>query len=491
MAKRVVIAGVVHETNTYCRDQTPASAFYQRRGAQILSSRGTQTTIGGALEVCDELGFEVVPTMVAGAQPSGTIEASAYASFKGEILTAIAAAQPVDAIFLDLHGAGVVAGIEDLEGDLACAVRDLVGEAVPIVAVFDLHGNITQTMADALDGVFACHQYPHIDFHERAVEAVRLIDDMLNNNFRPVIHVESLPMLLPTTTTFLGIGKDMLAEVLDAEEAEGVIDVSWFHGFPYTDIAHVGCHFAVTTRGDRALAEEVGRKIAASLWNQRASFEPTSLSAPEAVALAQKQAALPVVINETSDNCGGGAPGDGTHLLRAMLDAGLEKACFGFVVDAAVAAQAHEAGVGSIIEVLLGGKTDDLHGEPLALTAYVKALHDGRIVMQAMARGAPLNLGRLARLVVDGIDIIVASNRSQTFDPGPFEAVGINVRDYPIVALKSSNHFRAGFSDLAGIIVTADPPGLTTHHIEVFERRNATQPMWPIDKEAVYAGAES
>ena len=109
--------------------------------------------------------------------------------------------------------------------------------------------------------------------------------------------------------------------------------------------------------------------------------------------------------------------------------------------------------------------------------------------MQAMGKGSPLSLGKMARLVIDGIDVIVASRRSQTFDPEPFLAVGIDVNRYRIVALKSSNHFRAGFKDVAGAIVTADPPGLTTHHVEVFPRQRAAVPLWPLHSEAVYAGS--
>ena len=111
----------------------------------------------------------------------------------------------------------------------------------------------------------------------------------------------------------------------------------------------------------------------------------------------------------------------------------------------------------------------------------MKSLHDGRIRMRAMFKGAPLNLGPMARLVVDGMDVIVASRRSQTFDIEPFLAVGIDVMNYDFVALKSSAHFRAGFQDLAGAIVTADPPGLTTLQIEVFPRERAPGPLWPVD----------
>jgi microcystin degradation protein MlrC len=484
---RIAIAGIGHETNTYCQDQTQLSDFYIARGEKILRSRGTETSVGGALDTCEELGIEAVPIMVAGTQPSGTIARDAYESLKAEILAGIEKELPLDGIFLELHGAGVVDGIPDLEGDLTSDIRRLVGEAVPITASFDLHGNITQKMADALDGVFACHQYPHIDMQLRAREAIELIVAMLKENFRPTLHVETVPILMPTTTTFLGAGKEMLERILAEESNEDVIDVSWFHGFPYTDIEHVGTHICVTSRGDRDKTASLARKIATDLWNYRENFRPDSLSADEAVRQATQATSLPVVINETSDNCGGGTPGDGTHLLRAMLEAKVQNACFGFVVDPEVALQAHEAGVGATINISLGGKYDDLHGEPLELVVYIKALHDGRLTMQAMGKGSPIHYGKMARLVVNDMDIIVASRRHQTFDPEPFLAVGIDVRRLNIIALKSSNHFRAGFDDIAGTIITADPPGLTTHHIEIFPRKNASQPMWPIDDLAEYS----
>lgn len=493
---RIAIAGISHETNTYCQAATHHGDFYQLRGEKILGCMGQESDLGGALGACERLGLEAVPILFVSAQPSGTIDFDDYQNFKSEIISTLATTLPVDGIFLGLHGAGVVDGIEDLEGDLVLGIRELVGPDVPITASFDLHGNVTQQMADALDGVFACHHYPHVDLHERAAEAVELLVRMNQEGLRPVTVVTAIPMLMPTTTTFVGPGKERLAMMLEAEAEEGVIDVSWFHGFPYTDVAHVGTYIVVTTSGDRSQAERIGRGLAARLWQDRELFKPVSLSAEAAVMEAENlpwsPGTGPIILQETSDNCGGGSPGDGTHLLRAMLDADLENACFGFIVDADVASQAHEAGVGKTIRVSLGGKTDDLHGEPLDLTVRVKSLHDGRITLQAMFKGAPLNLGPIARLqpLNTDLEIIVASRRSQTFDPEPFLALGIDVNRHRYVALKSSNHFRAGFQDLASAIVTADPPGLTTHHIEVFPRQRTSRPLWPLDERASFESAE-
>ena len=116
----------------------------------------------------------------------------------------------------------------------------------------------------------------------------------------------------------------------------------------------------------------------------------------------------------------------------------------------------------------------------------MKTLSDGRFRWQVMSRGVQANLGKMALLRVGKIDVIVASGRSQTLDTEPFVTMGVDVTRYKIVALKSSNHFRGGFQELAAEIVTADPPGLTTHHIEIFSRERKPRPMWPLDEDARY-----
>ncbi|MGI9326979.1 MAG: M81 family metallopeptidase [Pseudomonadales bacterium] len=492
---RIALAGISHETNTYCAQQTPAAEFYQLRGPRMLQAAGQETDLGGAVDACASLQVEAVPILYAIAQPSGLIARAAYEQFRDEIVDGLLAQEPLDGVVLLLHGAGVVDGIHDLEGDLVTAVRGAMGEALPIAASFDLHGNVTQAMVSRLNGVFACHQYPHIDMHAQAAAAVRLVAQMQAEDFRAQCAMRNLPMLLPTTTTFEGIGQQMLEAVLAAEaQGEGVIDLSWFHGFPYTDVPHVGSALVATMHPGVDPAPLLDR-VSALLWSAREQFGVISLSAEEAVAAAGAAAknatyALPVVIHETSDNCGAGTPGDGTHLLRAMLEAQLgSEACFGFIVDAAVAAQAHAAGVGQRIQIILGGKTDDLHGEPIVADAYVKALHDGRLIMQHMNKGARLNIGPTARLSIEDLDVVVASRRSQTFDREPFLAVGISVERYRYIALKSSNHFRAGFADIAGTIVTADPPGLSTHRIDTFPRQTTARRFWPIHPDAVYPEA--
>lgn len=495
---RIAIAGIEHETNTYCQGVTTQQHFVVQRGQKMLQAAGQETQLGGAVDACIAHGIEPIPLLHAWTQPSGIIDRDSYLVFKNEILDGLATQPGIDGCLLLLHGAGVVDGIPDLEADLAEAIRAQLGPGIPMAACFDLHGNISQAMADQLNAVFACHHYPHTDQHERAAEAIQVLQELATSGKRPHCKVVRAPLLLPTTTTLFGIGEQMF-KALKAQEAEHpeLINVSWFHGFPYCDVAHIGSSICVTGYGETPA--KIAGKSALALWQERESFRVESLDADAAVANAlaannanETNRKGPVVIHETSDNCGAGTPGDGTHLLRAMLDANLgADACFGFIVDKEVAAAAHAAGVGAQINISLGGKTDQLHGTPIEATAYVKALSDGKLILQHMGKGSRLHLGPLCRLVINNMDVVVGSRRSQTLDKEPFLAVGIEVERYRYVALKSSNHFRAAFQSLASTIITADPPGLSTHQLQVFPRQQTNLALWPIDANASFTAADA
>ncbi|MET0903410.1 MAG: M81 family metallopeptidase [Acidimicrobiales bacterium] len=490
---RLAVGGIIHETNTYADESagpTRLDAFTVRRGAAIVENgRGTGAALSGMLEACEELGHEVVPLLWALAWPSGTIAADAYATLKADLLDALRAAMPVDAIALDLHGAGVVDGVGDLEGDLGRAIRDVVGDDVPVVAAFDLHGNATDAMAAVFDGgLYACHLYPHTDLPDRGREIVGLAARLLGGDIEPITCIEHLPMLLPPATTATpGPAQEMHALCARVEAQAGVIDCSVFHGFPFVDVADVGVHVVCTADGDEELARSGAREVASWIWANRERFRHENDTPEGAVRHARGLVAAgtrPVVINETNDNPGGGAPGDATHLLRAMLDARVERACFAFINDPAVVNEAIQAGPGAVIETQLGGKHDALHGEPIAARAYVKAITDGRFRLKAMLEGTRLDLGPSVRLRIEDIDVIVTSKPFQTIDDGIFVLHGIEVREYDVIGLKSSQHFRAGFGDLAGAIVTSDAPGLTTTRTEVFDRLHAPGPLWPKDPDA-------
>ena len=493
---RLAIAGIIHETNTYAAESfglTPLSAFEQYHHTEIVEIfSGANHQIGGFIEGAAQQQVMLLPTFLGQATPSGTIEQEAYLAMKAQILSGIRASLPVDGVLLALHGAGVADGIEDIEGDLLAAVRDLVGQDIPIAAVYDLHANCTAQMFEHCDISLPCKLYPHTDFLKRGVEAVSLILDMIHKKIKPVTAVQYLPILPYIVTTDLGfIPSEVNALCEKLAQQHGVIDCSWFHGFPYADIASPCPSVICTTDDDPVLAQKVVDEVAAWIWSQKQRFSPEFLSPNDAIhAALSNQEALkgPIVINEYSDNPGGGTPGDGTFLLQAILDvaanaaAPSNKICFGMINDRAVVQQAIQAGVGSTIDVVLGGKLGPFQGQPIIAQAYVKSITDGRFVNRAgaMFEGVNFDLGNMCRLIIHGVDIIVASRAEQVYDEEPFLMHGIDIMTYKVVALKGANHFRARYNQIAGKIITANTIGLSSADILSFPRENLKKQLWPM-----------
>ncbi len=489
---RIAIGEISHETNTFCPPSTLAM-FRDRHwdhGEEILArERGTRTYLGGMIEAGERLGVTLIPTFAASAEPWGTITREAYDAMIGELLAGVRKAMPLDAVCLALHGAGVAEGITDLESAVLEAVRGVVGLAMPIAVTLDLHGNITPRTTELATGLFCVHEYPHTDAFERGQEAMAFLLRVLGGEIKATMAIEALPLLIPASPSGLEPARTINALCHQWEQQSGMIHCTFIHGFSQTDIPEAGVTVVAVADRDHALAQRSVRVIAGEIWARREAFQVKFPQPEEAVARAVRATAfgIPVVINEVSDNPGGGAPGDGTYLLRAMLSAGLTESAFGTVYDPEVAETAHRAGVGATIRVRLGGKHDRLHGDPLDIEVYVKALTDGKFKLStAMGRGSPVDLGKMARLACGGVDIVVASQRTQVLDPEPFLLHGIDVLRCRIVGLKSSAHFRAGFTGIAKHIVTTDPPGISTSNLPSFPYKRLRRPIYPLDGGAAY-----
>jgi microcystin degradation protein MlrC len=484
---RLAIGEFAHETNTFCPGLTEVQQFQASHwlsGDEIFEQHGgVRDDLGGMIAAGKRLNHEVIPTFATSTQPSATIAREAYDTIRDELIGAIQAAGPIDALCLALHGAGSAEGIDDIEGQFLSDLRGVVGEALPIVVTLDLHGHTTPAMLAHANSLLYCHEYPHVDSYERGVEAIELATRIVNSEARPVMHLETLPMILPPATTTAGPARTINERCFAWEAQPGIIDCALAHGFPHTDVPILATSVLVTTNDDRELAQRAARSVAQELWEMREAFRQDLPGAAEAVRQALEAANEPVIVAEVSDNPGGGAPGDGTHLLRALLEADAPRTCFGFITDPAVAAQAHAAGEGATIQVSLGGKTDELHGAPIETTAFVHTLTDGRFrYTTPMGAGRQEDLGPMARLTIGNVDVLVSSVRTQTLDDEVFRLHGIDVTQQRVVALKSHQHFRAGFAHLAGTIIRCDPPGLTTSNLSQLPYQRIRRPIWPLDE---------
>ncbi|WP_408010084.1 M81 family metallopeptidase [Pseudalkalibacillus sp. A8] len=492
---KILTGQVSHETNTFSNVQTTEELFklweWDHKEDIVTKHRKVRDYLGGIVDRAEELGIGILPTFSAFTYPSGLITQEAFQSIKKELVQAIREYSDYDAVCFAMHGAGTVDGVDDLEGELMELIRTEIGNEIPLVVTLDLHGNLTQKMVDHSDVLLGVNFYPHTDSYERGIEAVDVACQIVKGELKPTSHLTKLPMMIPTSTTNLPPAKTINEYCWEAEKHPSVIDCTFFHGFPYTDIPDVGVSIITTTNNDPELAKELSAQTAKKLWEHRNEFIPEPISPKEGIELALAESGAPIVINETSDNPGGGTPGDGTYLLEAMIESNLEKACFGYIYDPEVAEKAHECGAGRYIDIELGGKTDNLHGRPLKLHAYVKCLSDGQFFQSSpMWQGTKVNLGKSTRLVVNGVDIIVCSVKSQVLDEQIFKLHGIDVSEYKIVALKSSQHFRAAFEPITEKIITVDSPGLSTIDFTSFDYKRLRRPIFPLDREEEFADAK-
>jgi microcystin degradation protein MlrC len=497
---RIAIGEFAHETNTFCPGVTGLDAFqsrYWNLGDELIAHhRGVRNDLGGMIAAGERLGVDLVPTLATTTQPSATVSREAYETIRDTLIDRIVAAGPLDAVCLALHGAGSAEGIDDMEGEFLSELRTAVGTETPVVVSLDLHGNTTEAMLRHADALFYCHEYPHIDTYERGAEAIEAVVRIARGELHPVKRLVRLPVAIPPSTTFEGPAAAINERCFQWEQEPGVIDCNFTHGFPHTDVPVIATSVLVTTDGGPSLARRVADDVVTLIVETLEDFRQMLPGAEESIAQALAAEAPPVVVAEVSDNPGGGAPGSGTHLLRALLAANAPDTCFGFVWDPETAAQAHVAGTGATIPVRLGGFSDDLHGAPIAANAYVKALTDGRFrLTNPMGAGSQVNLGPMARLVIGNVDVIVGSRRAQTLDDQLFLLHGIDVRRMRVVALKSHQHFRGGFREIAGTNIRCDTPGLTTSNLANLPYRRISRPVWPLDPlpegpyEAVTVGA--
>ena len=485
---RIAVGCIGHETNTFSSVPTSIEDFEQGTycvGQDMIAGFSqTNTIMGGIIEGAGEAGLELVPLLWTFAQPFGTIVQSAYNTLKARFLDLLKEAGPLDGAILDLHGAMVTDQLEDAEGDLLGAVREIIGP-LPIVMTLDLHANITADMAERADVIIGFDTYPHIDCRERGAEAARVMANILRGNIRPAMAYRQLPLLTPPPPQCTM--RPPMSEALDRlhalEARPGVVTATLSMGFPFADIRDAGASIVVIADRDQDLADQCADEFADYIWEMRERFQADLVSIEEAIARAGRTEGRPIVLAEGADNPGGGGPCDGTIILRAFIQAEVQDAVVAVIADPESVDRAIRAGVGHCVDLEVGGKTIPLHGDPVALTGYVKAISDGVFVHKGvMARGKIGQMGRTAIVQVGGVEIVLTEKRIQPYDAEVLRSVGIEPTERKLIALKSVVHFRADYAPFAHEILEIDTPGVHSANLFSFEYRKLRRPIFPLDE---------
>ncbi|MBU6187965.1 MAG: M81 family metallopeptidase [Betaproteobacteria bacterium] len=431
-----------------------------------------------ALAAADEI--TLIEGMVAGAQPGGLLTRATYETLAGELLRDLALAGPVDLVVLGLHGAMSAQGLPDCDGDLITRVRAIVGRDTIIAVLFDSHGTLSQAMLDGADLLVCYKEYPHTDIAECAEKLVRLALATLRGEIVPRLAVHDCRMV----SVYHTMHGPMQALVADcrAREARGeALDIAIVHGFIWADTPDTTAKVIVTTDDDASAAARTAAEVGGALRELAGTTHAPLVAMEEALArAADHPGAKPLVLADTADNPGGGAPSDSTWLLRALAAAGVGNLAAGIIWDPVATELALAAGPGANIELRIGGKACALSGEPLDLAVKVLATSDSASVPFS---GSEWPMGKAAGLHVPALDwyLVVSSQRTQCFAPEAFSRLGIDPAIRRVLLVKSSQHFYAAFKTLAGEILIVDAPGVLDHDPRRLPYRYITRPLWPID----------
>jgi microcystin degradation protein MlrC len=482
---RIFTASLATETNTFSPVPTDRASFESALYARPGEHPETPTLCSSPMVVLrrlkDREGLTVIEGTAAWAEPGGIIQRKAFEELRDEILEQLRAALPVHGVVLGLHGAMVAQGYDDCEGDLLERVRTLVGPKAVIACEFDPHSHLTPKRVAACNIMAAFLEFPHTDFYERGEHVVELALSALRGEIRPVISTFDCLMIavFPTSREPM---RSFVDRIKAMQGKDGVLSISVIHGFMAADVPDMGTRIIVITDNDKHKGDALAKMLGTELFAMRGRTLWDNVGVDEGIdqALAANSAnpGKPAVIADTWDNPGGGVAGDGTAILRRLIERGVRKVGVATIWDPVAVTFCHAAGEGARLRLRFGGKAGAEAGEPI--DADVEVL---KTVEEAWQSFGPsrVTLGRSALIRIAGteIDIILNTSRTQTFEPDVFASLGVNPLEKQVLLVKSTNHFYAGFAPIAaGIVYVSAPTSYPTDPAKT-NYTKLTRPIWP------------
>ena len=477
---KIFIACLGTETNTFSPIPTGLENFSETTLFHGDATQHAPDLFTAAMHVWRKNGemeqATIVESVAAFAQPAGITVRKVYEALRDEILTDLKAALPVDLVLLNMHGAMVADGYDDCEGDLLARCREVAGTDAVIGGELDLHCSITPEMRAAADALVSYKEYPHIDTKERAAELYAICRDAKLGKTTPVMAVHDCRMV-STWRTPVEPMKTFVARMHALEGRDGILSISFGHGFPWGDVPCVTARMLVIADGDKKKAEDLARQLGQEVWAMRQETAPVTMPYKEALSRAAAAAAGPVVVADIADNAGGGAPSDSTFLLQEILDTGLSDNISGLYWDPLAIRLCKEAGVGARLNLRIGGKCCRESGIPVDLDVTVKGIIENATqpfgsVTQQMGDAVWLQAAGNVNLVLNFI-------RGQTFHPDAFSQFGIDLASLKIIIPKSSQHFYAGFAPIAAEVIYATSPGTLNMDFANLPFTKLATPFWP------------
>ena len=486
---KLVLAMMMHETNTFSPVPTPLASFRPLQGeAAIAEFKDTNTQLGGFLHVAQQAGAEIVLPVAGGAHPSGYVERAAYEDMVEAIVGAVRGG--CDAVFLALHGAMVAEHVDDGEGELLRRIR-AVAPTVPIAVGLDFHSHMTAAMVDNATVITGYCTYPHVDMGDTGQRAGRTMMRALRGEIEPVMVWGSLPMM--TSTLVHTPSRQPMKDVMDmamAAEASGRgaqrLRVRRLPALRHPAHLTLGGHRVRSPDGRgpgpaRPVARD-GLGAAGGLPLPRRPAGRPGRPRPHAGRWTnrsggpRRQHRLRRHPGRDERDRGGDAPGarptwwPGPSAIRRACGASSRRA-------PRPASRCRWAGASTC-------RRSTSPGKPFSVTGKVTRITDGEFTVTGpMATGTRVRMGRTAVLDTGAMQIVVSEGRSEPFDTGVFTHCGIDPRRKKYVLIKSRQHFRAGFEPIARHIVLCDGDGVTSSDLRLFTYRNRRRPLYPFERD--------
>jgi microcystin degradation protein MlrC len=487
---RFAIGAIIQESNSFVPARCTLDMFradYLLYGDEVIQGlRGTRTEVAGILNACEEVGVTPVPLLAAHSCSYGPLTDECYGHLKAEMFKRLAAALPVDGIVVAMHGAMLVEGEEDPEGDLIATMRRIAGP-VPIGVSLDLHAHVTARMVEGAAVLVGYSRYPHDDAFETGQRACRLIADTVRGKIRPAMVMAKAPMIVAANrggTNGEGPFARIMREAKALEATGQALSASCFPVQPWLDVPGLGFTGLVITDGDAEAARRHARTLAHRGWELRHEFQPELVSPAEAIRRGLAVPGGPVLLVDTADCQGGGATGDSVATLEALLAAGVRERSLTMVADAEAVRAAQQAGVGSEVSTALGNRIDQSRGQPLPVRGRIRVLSDGRFQYSGgLLGGVWSTMGPSAVLAIGGIEVLVHSNPTYEYADEQYRSVGLDVRTAKFVTVKNPMNYQLAYQGIMKAAYILDTPGPTTPNLKSLAFTRLRRPYFPLDEE--------
>ncbi|MCX5577914.1 M81 family metallopeptidase [Kaistia terrae] len=482
---RIFTASLATETNTFSPVPTDRAsfemAFYAGPGQHPETPTLCSSPMVALRRRAKADGIDLIEGTATWAEPGGLLQRQTFEALRDEILDQLKAALPVDAVVLGLHGAMVAQGYDDPEGDLLARIREMVGPDVLIAAELDPHSHLTAKRVANSNILAAFLEFPHTDFYERGEHVVDLAIRTLRGEIKPVISTFDCRMIdvFPTS-------REPMRSFVDRMKAmhgkDGILSVSLIHGFMAGDVPELGTRMLVVTDNRKAEGDALAEKLGMEIFSLRGKTMMPQFSIDagldKALELAATRPGKPVVIADTWDNPGGGVAGDGTLILRRMIERGINNVAVATIWDPIAVTFCLAAGEGAHIQLRFGGKAGPDGGAPIdAMVEVVRAVTEG---WQSFgASRVTFGPTALVRILGTEIDVILNTNRTQTFEPDAYSNLGLDPLSKELLLVKSTNHFHAGFLPIAAEILYIDAGAPYASNPRVTDYRKLNRPIWP------------